>query len=166
MISLKALLNKDLRDNGIMASLEPFRAVAKWDSAFKRFVFEGGAYATLQTKVLSSTLKAKIRWELVRAGESLNQSVEVVELLSLKAPDETQGQGLGRAALIKLVQVADANNMWMMLEAIPFGPKSMTSWQLVEFYKSAGFVVISYGSRPLMLRRPVTADFSGVKDTV
>ena len=166
MISLKALLNEDLRANGILASIEPFRAVAEWNSAFRRFEFPGGTYAVLKTRVLSPTLKAKMRWEFVRAGESVDQSIEVVELLSLRSPDEAQGKGLGRDALTKLVQVADSKNMWMMLEAVPFGPKSMTSWQLVEFYKSAGFAVISYGARPLMLRKPVTSDFSGIEDTV
>jgi len=57
--------------------------------------------------------------------------------------------------------------MWMMLEAIPFGnDKSMTSWQLVEFYKTVGFEVVSYGFRPMMLRRPTQQDFSGIKDTL
>ena len=80
MILLKQLLMEELRNNGINASVEPFRAVAKWDNAFRRFVFDGGTYAVLRTKVLSPTLKAKMRWEFVRAGESADQSIEVVEL--------------------------------------------------------------------------------------
>lgn len=157
---------EELRDNDIKASIEPFRAVAKWDQAFQRFEFEGGTYAVLRTKVLSDTLKAKMRWQFVRAGESIDQSIEVVELLSIRSPDNALGQGLGRKALKQITDVADANNMWIMLEAIPFGPKSINSWQLVEFYKSAGFNVVSYGARPMMLRKPTQTDFSGIKDTL
>jgi len=166
MIKLKQLLMEELRDNGIVASVEPFRAVAKWDQAFQRFEFEGGTYAVLRTKVLSDTLKAKMRWQFVRAGESITQPIEVVMLESLRSPDNAQGKGLGRAALKRITDVADANNMWMMLVAVPFGPKSMNSWQLVEFYKSAGFEVVSYGARPMMLRKPTQTDFSGIKDTL
>lgn len=166
MILLKQLLIEELRNNGIAASIEPFRAVAEWDPAFRRFVFDGGTYAVLRTRVLSPTLKAKMRWEFVRAGESADQPIEVIELQSLRSPVGAQGQGLGRKALKQITDVADANNMWIMLEAIPFGPKSMNSWQLVEFYKSAGFEVISYGARPMMLRKPTQNDFSGVKDTL
>jgi len=167
MILLKALLNEVLRDNGINASIDPFRIVAKWDSAYQRFVFDGGVWAKLRVKPLSNTLKAKMKWEFVRAGESIDQPIEVVELVSIHTPANAQGQGLGRAALSKITGVADTHNMWMSLEAIPFGnDQGLNTWELVEFYKTAGFQVISYGSRPLMLRKPVTSDFSGQEDTV
>jgi GNAT superfamily N-acetyltransferase len=167
MILLKALLNEVLRDNGISASIEPFRAVAEWDSAYQRFVFEGGVWAKLRVKPLSNTLKAKMKWQFVRAGESIDQPIEVVELVSIHTPPKAQGQGLARAALSEITKVADSHNMWMTLEAIPFGnDRGMNTWQLVEFYKSTGFQVVSYGARPLMLRKPITADFSGQEDTV
>jgi hypothetical protein len=121
----------------------------------------------LQIKTLNNTLKAKMKWKFIQAGESVTQPIQVVELLSIHTPKSQQGKGLARAAMQKIIGVADANNMWMMLEAIPFGnDKSMTSWQLVEFYKTVGFEVVSYGFRPMMLRRPTQQDFSGIKDTL
>ncbi len=167
MIRLKQLLMEELRDNGIVASIEPFRAVAEWDSVYQRFVFDGKVWAKLQIKTLNNTLKAKMKWKFIQAGESVTQPIQVVELLSIHTPKSQQGKGLARAAMQKITGVADANNMWMMLEAIPFGnDKSMTSWQLVEFYKTVGFEVVSYGFRPMMLRRPTQQDFSGIKDTL
>ena len=53
MIRLKQLLMEELRDNGIVASIEPFRAVAEWDSAYQRFVFDGKVWAKLQIKTLN-----------------------------------------------------------------------------------------------------------------
>lgn len=166
MIKLKHLLIEQLRDNGISANVDAFKTVATWDNTFKRFVFQGDVTVSMRVKTLSSSIKRKIENMLILSGESTNQNIDVIEILSFNTPESNQGQGYARKAITSITNIADANNMWIMLEAVPIGNKSLGTHKLVQFYQSAGFKIISYGDRPVLVRPPTQQDFTGIKDTL
>lgn len=166
MIKLKHLLIEQLRDNGISADLNAFKGVATWDNTFKRFVFLGDVTVSMRVKPLSNSIKRKIENMLLLAGESINQNIDVIEILSFITPESNQGQGYARKAITSITDIADSNNMWLLLESVPIGNKTMNTHTLVQFYQSAGFKILSYGDRPVLLRPPTQQDFTGIKDTL
>lgn len=84
-------------------------------------------------------------------------ALNVVEIVTLKVAPEQQGKGIGTIVFDKIREIADANKAIIYLEAVPIGNKSMTTYQLVDFYKKFGFEMIKGGKKPVMVYMPKIA---------
>lgn len=170
MIRLRSLLAEALRDNGLTASTDAFHSLGTWDRYNNKLWF-GDAYKSSYISMEAKPLPTKLAKSntvfnmLVRSGENPNQAIQVLVIHGVHVPESQQGRGEGKRIMQQVCEVADQHNMWMMLEVSPFGEKSMSVSQLQQFYESFGFVTISGGSRPVMMRGPVVYDSSGIKDT-
>jgi GNAT superfamily N-acetyltransferase len=159
MISLRDLIESTLRNAGLSASTAPFESLGNWDNRNGTLWF-GDPYNSPHVRLTAAAVPAKLRRNntlfsmMIRAGENPSQSFEAVELESIAVPDSQQGQGLAKRILTDITSRADANNIWMWLEAVPFGNKTMATGKLVDFYESMGFRTITLGARPVMVRAP------------
>ena len=167
MIRLKSLLESTLRNAGLSASTAPFETLGTWDSHNGKLWF-GDPYKSPYVRLSAGAVPAQLRKNntvfsiMVRAGENPGQPFEAVRLESIAVPHSLQGQGVAKRILTDITRTADANNMWMWLEAVPFGDKTLTTSQLVSLYAAFGFEPIAMGAWPKMIRAPRHYDASGI----
>jgi predicted GNAT family acetyltransferase len=82
---------------------------------------------------------------------------DILVLSKIIVPEELRGQGMGSAAMKKIVQYADQNNKTIALTpSADFGGNKN---KLIKFYKQFGFVMNrgrnkNYETQELMIREP------------
>ena len=168
MIRLKNILTEALNNRGLRASTAPFETLGNWDKYNNKLWFGEqykSAYVSLYSKPVPPQLrKSNALFNLgVRSGELPSQQpFEIIKLESIHVPVAEQGQGKSKDIMSKICNVADQTGMWMYLEALPFGEKPLSTPQLVKLYESFGFIAISLGAKPVLVRPPIKADASGI----
>ena len=170
MIRLRSLLTEALRDNGLSATTDAFHSLGTWDRYNNKLWFGDAyksAYVSMEAKPLPTKLAKtnNVFQLLVRSGENPNQAIQVIVIDSVRVPESEQGQGVGKRIMQQICEVADRYNMWMLLEVSPFGEKTLSIAQLQKLYESYGFVTVTGGIKPIMMRPPIVYDSTGIKDT-
>jgi GNAT superfamily N-acetyltransferase len=159
MQSLKSLFESTLNNSGLSASTAPFASLGTWDSHNRKLWF-GEPYKSPYVRLAAGAVPAAMRKNntlfslMVRAGENPGQPFEAARLESIAVPASQQGKGIATQIMSSITRIADANRMWMWLEAVPFGDKPMSVAQLVDWYEAHGFRTITLGARPVMVRAP------------
>jgi hypothetical protein len=168
MIKLRDILTEALNNRGLRASTAPFETLGNWDKYNNKLWF-GEQYKSAYVVLYSKPVPPQLRKSntlfnlLVRSGEHPSQEpFEAIKLDSIHVPASEQGQGKSKDILKKICNVADQNGIWMYLDASPFGEKTLSTQQLVKLYESFGFIAISMGAKPGLVRPPIKADASGI----
>ena len=134
--------------------VKPFTMLGSWDDMWARLTFSSGVTMQFKDKVLGKTLAKKAEYHLLKAGYKDAENLEVIEIMSIKTPEDKQNKGLGSKAMEEVVSVADKNKTILYLEAIPIGNKPVSAISLTNWYSRFGFILIMGGAIPKMLRTP------------
>jgi len=120
------------------------------------YVNIGGVEVGLSAKNLSKdkALINKAEHSLYINGYRDFSNIVAVEIFSIDTFKSQQRQGLGTAAMTKIINIAEEEGIVLYLEALPIGDKRMSTRELVNWYTKLGFELLTYGQYPQMIKIP------------